>query len=255
MAKRPDVDLFLNIAEHARLNEDELKQIYGNDLVFINNKPTDTQGFMVIKNSPPVSCGTLCGTTTNSLLISFRGSQQPKDWINDFNGWHTTVPYGNYSSDIRVHKGFIKCYKSVRGKILQYIAANKNEIAYVFLTGHSLGGALALLCAVDIQYNYPNLKLEVYTSGAPAVGNKAFARSYNRRVPDTTRTYARKDIVPKLPPKWFGRKLHGGYKHVSKKYAIGPISFWAGLKMYVKVGGKFMDKVTNHSITLYKKWC
>jgi len=247
MIKRLDVEFFLDIAEHARWNEEELKYLYGEELVFIDNKNTDTQGFMVI-------LGSLCGQK-GTLLIGWRGSQQPQDWINDFNAWHQEIPYGNYSSKIRVHKGFLKCYKSVRGKVLQFIAQNKSKFDEVEITGHSLGGAISTLCAVDIQYNHADLDISVYTSGAPAVGNKEFTRSYNKRVPDTTRTYMRKDIVPKLPPLWFGKRLHGGYKHVKKGYAIGPRSFWAGLKYYLKVGGKFAEKITNHSIDQYRKYC
>jgi hypothetical protein len=249
------------------MNEKELKKKHGDGLVFIDNEDTDTQGFMVIKGAGQslCTCGNTCSTCSvcstcsntgpkGTLIISFRGSQQTQDWINDFNAWHTIVPYGNYASDIRVHQGFLKCYKSVRDRILEYIQKHRDEIGVIFVTGHSLGGALATLCAVDIQYNY-SIYLEVYTSGAPAVGNKAFARSYNRRVPDTTRTYMRRDIVPKLPPWWFGLKLKGGYKHVQKGYAIGPKSFWYGLKYFFKVGKKFAENITNHSIDLYRKWC
>lgn len=247
--KNPDVRLFLDVSEHARLDEDSLKNIYGNSLLFLNNNKTDTQGFMIIKNDPYKN-------KNKTLIISFRGSQQPKDWINDFNAWHAIVPYGNYNSKIRVHQGFLTCYKSIRTQILGYVLENKKEVSTIFVTGHSLGGALALLCAVDIQYNFSN-KFEIicYTSGAPAVGNRAFARSYNKRVPDTTRTYMKKDIVPKLPPWWFGLRKYGGYTHVDKSNPIGPRDFWVGLKAFFNFGRNFAANITNHSILLYKKYC
>lgn len=243
MAKRNDVSFFLDYAEDARLTESKIKEKYGDKgITFIENKETDTQGFIhhVVDS--------------NTLIISWRGSQQAQDWINDFNGWHTVIPYGNYTSKIQVHRGFLKCYKSVRGKILEYISTHRESIHQIFVAGHSLGGALSLLCALDIQYNC-GIHPKVFTSGAPCVGNKEFARSYNKRVPDTTRTYARRDIVPKLPPRRFGRRLKGGYKHVAKNYAIGPKGFWAGLKAFLKRRNDFAGHLTNHSIDLYRKWC
>lgn len=190
----------------------------------------------------------------NTLVIAFRGSQQPKDWVNDFDGWHTVIPYGNFESDIRVHQGFLKCYKSVRDEILCYIEAKKDKIKNIYVTGHSLGGALSLLCAVDVQYNTSVIPV-VYTSGAPCVGNKAWAESYNRRVPATTRTYARCDVVPKLPPWWFLLRVSGGYKHVSASNPIGPKDPWVGFFTFLRLGKKFAENVTNHSIELYEKWC
>ena len=56
--------------------------------------------------------------------------------------------------------------------------------------GHSLGGALAAMCAYDLMARASPVKLRwdqvsVYTFGAPRVGNLSFARTYRRRVPDT----------------------------------------------------------------------
>lgn len=60
----------------------------------------------------------------------------------------------------------------------------------MYLTGHSLGGALATLAAYDVAralQELPERKAEVacYTFGAPRVGNYAFARAYAAAVPDT----------------------------------------------------------------------
>ena len=55
-------------------------------------------------------------------------------------------------------------------------------------TGHSLGGALATLAAMDIRKACPDeatLDISCYTFGAPRTGNHAFAYEYNELVPDT----------------------------------------------------------------------
>ncbi len=62
--------------------------------------------------------------------------------------------------------------------------------AQVYLTGHSLGGALANLAAYDIARSLERLPNRVtrvicYTFGSPRTGNHAFAHDYCRVVPDT----------------------------------------------------------------------
>ena len=87
----------------------------------------------------------------------------------------------------------------------------------VIVTGHSLGGALATLCAVDVQYNFSSkAALSVYTFGAPRVGNHGFRESFNRRVPASDRFFYGMDLVPALPRPW------QGYSHVNQEYRFGP---------------------------------
>ncbi len=54
--------------------------------------------------------------------------------------------------------------------------------------GHSLGGALATLAALDVRRGCPGLgrlDLSCYTFGAPRTGDHAFACDYNGAVPDS----------------------------------------------------------------------
>lgn len=56
---------------------------------------------------------------------------------------------------------------------------------HVFMTGHSLGGVMAVISAMDIADLLPWGSLQVYTIGAPRPGNRAFSTLYNKKVPDT----------------------------------------------------------------------
>ncbi|CAN0306134.1 unnamed protein product, partial [Ectocarpus fasciculatus] len=48
----------------------------------------------------------------------------------------------------------------------------KNQDWHVYITGHSLGGALATLAALDHRRRYPEAKVTMYNFGSPRVGNK-----------------------------------------------------------------------------------
>lgn len=149
------------------------------------------------------------------LYITFRGSDSPTDWNTNLTFWKKAIPYGNTASKIRVHSGFIDAYKSpgVRGIIHSSVT---QDVHYVKITGHSQGAALAILCAVDVEYNFPDRDIEVIVFGCPRVGNRAFMKSYNKRVVKSVTVENGNDIVTKIPfALW-------GYRHVGAKLHIGP---------------------------------
>jgi len=163
---------------------------------------TDTEGFT----------GMADGRT---MVIAFTGSESVKDWLNNLKFLQTPYPSVTQNQNIKVHYGFYTGYLSAR----QYVhdRVNISQPEQVIVTGHSLGGGLATLCALDIQYNFfpENPKQVVsYTYASPKVGNLDFVASYNRRVPRTFRIVNGGDGVPWLPRAW------QGYAHVDTLYRI-----------------------------------
>jgi hypothetical protein len=256
------VKWYLSVAKDARLSYKDILKYYPG-AIWIEDTKTDTQAF--------------CFVLGKKLIFSFRGSQQIKDWFNDFDAFHLEIPYNNSDSKIRVHKGFLTCYKSIREQI-HFIIKKKigsEGITGTIGMGHSLGGALNTLFCIDAQYNFEpsfienklNSKNHIcltdidtvfgYSSGNPKVGNDAFAKSFNIRLPRFIRTYVRSDVVPFMPPTKFGNILHGGYKHCGAPNPIGPHNFINGLKFwfkYIKSPDKLIENLTNHSIELYKAY-
>lgn len=156
------------------------------------------------------------------LYIVFRGSSSLRDWISNLQFWHEDVkkskPYGNLNSDVEVHTGFINQYKLVRCIIIKKIEEFKPK--KIIVTGHSLGGALSTLCAVDIQYNFSDIDISCVTFGSPRVGNKYFVNSFNKRIPNSLRFVNCDDIVTKVPMDIMG------YEHVSMKKQIGKTKWY-----------------------------
>jgi len=80
----------------------------------------------------------------------------------------------------------------------------------IYVTGHGLGGALAILSAVDIQQIY-QFADAIYTFGQPRVGNIQFAAFYTKNFPDTYRIINNADVVPHLPVSQAGF-FHSSYE-------------------------------------------
>ena len=71
--------------------------------------------------------------------------------------------------------------------ILAQQEATAERPSRIILTGHSLGGALAVLAAHELQRELalPGAAISCYTFGAPRTGNHAYALEYCAAVPDT----------------------------------------------------------------------
>lgn len=93
------------------------------------------------------------------------------------------------------------------------------------MAGHSYGAALAVLCALDLEYHYPHRDFEVFLFGCPRVGNRAFRKSYNKRVFKTLRVENGNDIVTKVPPTIWGYRHVGVKVHIGVPRLFGMISF------------------------------
>jgi predicted lipase len=162
-----------------------------------------------------VWCGDLA--MTNDLFISFRGTESMRDLITDCQCDMLTPAYGNEESRVRVHSGFYLAYLSVRESILRRFENVRTDATRLFISGHSLGGALALLCALDIQYHHPATEIFLLTIGQPKVGNRSFAESTNRRLSNYFRIVNGDDIVPKIP---------FTYSHAGQLTEVGEQHWW-----------------------------
>lgn len=143
-------------------------------------------------------------------MFSFRGATPSagRNWITDLNAQRQPYPGLRGAT---VHKGFYNAYLSVARQVnlaAKSLLANCQN-CHVYVTGHSLGGAIATLAAADLYSLTPDLTL--YTFGSPRVGDQTFATYFDKIVPDTFRIVNNNDLVPHLPQRFLG------FRHVSRE--------------------------------------
>ena len=59
---------------------------------------------------------------------------------------------------------------------------NAHSSASVLVTGHSLGGAMAMICGMELKRVFQAIKLEIHTFGAPRIGTKQLAHHINNKI-------------------------------------------------------------------------
>lgn len=170
----------------------------------ITDKKTKTQVFV----------GRTRGEKTENIVVSFRGSSNIPNWISNLN-FPKEKQYPKCNG-CKVHRGFYKAWDSVRERVVAEVKRLHKEEpnAQIFLTGHSLGAALAVLCAAELGASARSLGFPiegVYTFGEPRVGNKAFHDFYNLGTKVSWRVTHWKDPVPTLPPTILG------FHHISNE--------------------------------------
>lgn len=176
-----------------RLAMRQLQSTFGDNLSFTqNNLLYGETGPVGIKISSAFGFVlTMNGTAKGQAIILFRGTQSLGDWLTNANVMTSGDGQGNY-----VHDGFNKAFKSMQPTI-KNLLDELNGIHTVHCIGHSLGGALATICANWLQSHY---RTYVYTYGSPRVGLHQFAKSLTKTMGENIyRVYHKTDPVPFIP--------------------------------------------------------
>ncbi len=153
----------------------------------------------------------------DKIVVAFRGTHSSQDWAADLEVSQTNFIF----PEARTHTGFTSIYRSCRETILAVLNRLPNS-ARLYVTGHSLGGALAVLLALDASVNTP-FRPTMYNFGGPRVGNPAFTSRYNSLVVNSIRVVNAYDLIPLLPPAVIKSSLTERawfYRHVHSKHRI-----------------------------------
>eukprot|EP01084_Bolivina_argentea_P153151 267054_1 len=142
------------------------------------------------------------------IVISFRGSHNTVDWLDDFD-----IPQVTYPGipDGYVHQGYYDSWmKDLKPSVMKAATTlmDSHRHAPVLLTGHSLGAAVAQLAAIDIANYATNTSNDAliysYNFGSPRWGNLVMAKYFESLVGYHFRLTNQHDPVPTLPYKHMG---------------------------------------------------
>lgn len=143
-----------------------------------------------------VYIGTGKGSYSKDIAITFRGTDNRlRDALTDAS--ISTITSDNGSA---AHMGFVRTFQSIKPKLEQAIdeAIKQGNTGTIHCVGHSLGGALANLCAVWVKARFGK-RACLYTFGSPRVGHKSFAIKSTASIDQIFRCIHNTDPVPMLP--------------------------------------------------------
>lgn len=150
------------------------------DIALFHDAGVNSQGFAALDGAGTAWC-------------AFRGTQPDslKDMANDARAWPRDWPGGG-----KVHAGFARAWlgtgpePGLAAQVAQWLA--QRGPARLVVTGHSLGAALATLCAAE------HARAELVSFGSPRVGNADFAACFAGR--QARRHVDCCDVIARIPP-------------------------------------------------------
>jgi triacylglycerol lipase len=169
-------------------------------------------GIVAVKSATilPISSTELVVGIRNGVAIVTIAGTDPltlPDWITDF----TFLPTSAGSAH-----GFTEAAAGAWPAI-ERLLNNDAAALPVFVTGHSLGGALAALIAQRIHSAQPGRVRAVYTFGMPRTGNALFQTQYDQSLGTITyRLVHGDDVVPTVPPSGVGARHVGRFLRCGK---------------------------------------
>ena len=176
------------------------------------------QGMVKLTQEIPVYLGFVLSSPANNIIV-FRGTQTRVEWINNFTALQkdfTDPNSGQYLG--KIHQGFLKNYLRIVQPLPREIAQSLDPNIPCYVTGHSLGSSLAVLAALDLALNVPQLRpqIQLYTYASPRVGDPTFAKLHAQQVPNSYRVINLADIFTLVPP----TQAVGTYVHVGQEWSF-----------------------------------
>jgi triacylglycerol lipase len=148
-----------------------------------------------------------------AIVVAFRGSEAPttldglKDWLLTNANNYLILPEGQSGTAFaaagvgaRFHRGFLDALAMIWDPLFAAVGqAMKTKERPLWVTGHSLGGALALMAAWRFLRNFLSVH-EIATFGAPMIGNAAASKAFEQEFSGKIFRYVDfEDLVPHLP--------------------------------------------------------
>jgi triacylglycerol lipase len=139
--------------------------------------------------------------------IAFRGTMEIQEWMQNFTYRQTPLPKSNNikqqhalfldnsKNSPNIHIGFLEVYNNFRNNLIDKLKQLNPK--QVLIGGHSLGGAIATICGLDLKIlGYNTI---VYNFASPRVGDDLFCNLINKYNLTLYRIVNTSDVAPTFP--------------------------------------------------------
>lgn len=133
------------------------------------------------------------------VVLSFRGTESTNknDWKKNLKATTDTI-----DGNVTVHSGYWQSFAGIGNLIMRDLNPLLEEGYTLYITGHSMGGALAMIATHEIGHDSAGA---CYTFGGPRVAGYGFADKIKTPI---YRVVNANDLVPRMPPFIFPQLLH-----------------------------------------------
>ncbi|NQV36497.1 MAG: lipase family protein [Candidatus Marinimicrobia bacterium] len=210
--------------------------------------------FITVTNGIDIDTQCFVMADDKDVIIVFRGSDDLKDWFANFQAVRDPGPF----KGSKAHEGFQDALYPAVIELTKTIDRFRNKNQKLWMTGHSLGGALCSLYAGMLIENGYDI-YGIYTFASPRPGDGIFADRLNKEMKNKPhwRVVNTGDIVPHMPPEPFfshpGNRiiLKGGKKRrTPKSWFDERIS---AIKIFIEKTIDVLDVGNNHRLSADKE--
>ena len=221
---------------------------------------SEDKGFISVIGANKNSAQAILVEHEKFLCMAFRGTNELSDWLDNINAFSTDVLFGSF------HRGFWNSVADVWDKINgSYEELRKKKKRPLFITGHSLGGAMAAIAAARFIHDDRPF-ISVYTFGQPRCAGRDAARIFNTEAGGRCHRFQNnEDIVTRVPARLMGYSHVGHCLYIDEGRAIhSDPGFWfrfldvvEGAYDSIKTTGS-VGMIKDHDMQKYmnavKKW-
>jgi triacylglycerol lipase len=148
-----------------------------------------------------------------AIVVAFRGTQPDRllDWMSDCDTLFVNGPFG------RVHNGFNLALSRVWEDLIATVTELQDQGQSLWLTGHSLGAALATLASARWREQDKPVN-GLYHFGSPRVGDRVFERTFDQDFAARNFRFVNNaDLVTRVPLRVMGYSHTGTMLYFTDK--------------------------------------